>query len=240
MQPRIPEDCRVYAIGDLHGRFDLLQRLHRLIEEDAAAAPPVARKAAVYLGDYVDRGPESRAVVDCLLGAPLPGFEAVFLKGNHEDMLLRFVETGELADVWLMNGGQETLESYGVEAVPFTWDRKRIAAMRQAFRAALGSRHLGFFRSLETVRRIGDYVFVHAGLLPGVPVERQHADDCLWVRTEFLMCKAPFEGLVVHGHSIVPEPQFLANRIAIDTGAYRTGRLTCLVLEGTSRRLLST
>lgn len=192
----------------------------------------------VYLGDYVDRGPASFEIVDCLLDDPLPGFECVFLKGNHEDMLLRFLETGDMADVWLMNGGLETLDSYGIEAGPVIWERARIAAMRRTFRAALGARHLGFFRGLEPARELGGYIFVHAGLRPGVPVDRQRPEDCMWIRDEFLDCETPFEGMVVHGHSIVPEPDFRTNRIAIDTGAYRTGRLTCLVLEGEARRIL--
>ncbi len=239
MQPRVPKGWRIYAVGDLHGRCDLLRRMHRLIAADSANAG-AERPVVVYLGDYVDRGPAAREVIDCLLGDPLPGFESIFLKGNHEDMLLQFLNSGDLTDVWLMNGGLATLESYGVEARAFTWDGARTAAMRREFRDRLGARHLGFLRGLETIRRLGDYVFVHAGMRPGIPVEDQHPDDCLWIRTEFLDCKAPFEGVVVHGHSIVPEPEFRANRIAIDTGAYRTGRLSCLVLDGESRTLLQT
>ena len=237
--PRTPDGQRIYVIGDIHGRHDLLRRMHGLIMDDSSGSGAVA-KTVLYLGDYVDRGPESFEIVDTLIDRPLSGFDHVFLKGNHEDMLLRFLENGECADIWLSNGGAETLRSYGIDADPFSWTPSSVCALRDEFRAALPDIHLGFFRGLEHHRVFGDYVFVHAGLRPGIDLDGQHGRDLMWIRHEFLQWESPFPGVVVHGHSIAPQPEFRANRIGIDTGAYRSGRLTCLILEGTERRILQT
>ncbi|MBL6946565.1 MAG: serine/threonine protein phosphatase [Rhodospirillales bacterium] len=237
--PRIPDGLRVYAIGDIHGRYDLLSRLHRKILNDAQGAG-ARRKVVVYLGDYVDRGPASREGVDLLSAAPLSGFESTFLKGNHEDMLLRFLADGSMADVWLMNGGRATLQSYGIHIAPMMWDASAIEAARQGLSEALGAKHRGFFNRLELFRVIGGYVFVHAGLRPGLPLKDQNARDMMWIRPAFLECEDAFEYMVVHGHSISASPQFCANRIGVDTGAYESGRLTCLVFEGNAQRILRT
>lgn len=237
--PGIPQGQRVYAIGDLHGRFDLLSRLHRLIAADLTMATP-QQAFLVYLGDYVDRGPQSFEIIDSLVNEPLPGVRPVYLKGNHEDMLLDFLDAGRMSDTWLMNGGIETLASYGVDLPLFETDPRRIEAARREFRDALPDSHLAFLRGLELYRRIGGYLFVHAGLRPGVALEDQDPRDLMWIRSEFLDEIQSAGPVVVHGHTIAPEPQVHAGRIGIDTGAYRSGRLTCLVLEGTDRRFLST
>ncbi len=245
--PRVPEGRRVYAIGDIHGRDDLVRRLHWRIREDAAEAANAANgkdlaKVVVYLGDYVDRGPGSFDVVDLLLGAPLEGFEVVHLKGNHEDFLLRFWEDGSLGEAWLMNGGLETLRSYGVEVLDlglgFAGDA--LAELRRRLRLVLPPGHLDFFQGLARWHVEGDYLFVHAGLRPGVPLDQQKDQDLLWIRHEFLDSGADFGKIVVHGHTIVPEVDMAPNRIGIDTGAYYSGRLTCLVLEGGTRRIIDT
>lgn len=232
-----PAGSRVYAVGDIHGRADLLAALHRMIGDDAAARP-VSRRVVVYVGDYIDRGPDSRAVIDILLDAPLAGFASVHLLGNHEAFLLDFLDDSAVGPDWLFNGGAETLASYGVESPwPFGDPPDR---MQTELRRRLPARHLTFLRDLRLSHVEGDYLFVHAGVRPGVPLDRQARRDLLWIRGEFLDSDADLGKVVVHGHSIADEPEQRANRIGIDTGAYMTGRLTCLVLEGAERRFLAT
>jgi serine/threonine protein phosphatase 1 len=238
-RPRVPEGRRVYAIGDIHGRDDLLARLHALIAEDAAAGAP-AGNSLVYLGDYIDRGPASRQVIERLAGPPLAGFDAVFLKGNHDDFLLGFLDDGGPADMWLMNGGIATLASYGIEVGFPPGDPAVLDGIRRELARRLGPAHLEFLRRLKPSHGVGDYLFVHAGVRPGVALAEQDPFDLMWIRSGFLDWDGAFGAIVVHGHTIAPVPVFRANRIGIDTGAYSSGRLTCLVLEGDSRRLLQT
>ena len=237
--PRVPEGRRVYAIGDIHGRDDLLARLHRMIADDARAAP-AARPVVVYVGDYVDRGPDSFAVVERLVRKPLAGFETVHLKGNHEDFMLGFLADGSRGGLWLMNGGVETLESYGIEASPLIDDEAALAEVRRRLAGALDADHRAFLGGLGLYHVEGDYLFVHAGIRPGVPLSRQDGYDLMWIRHAFLDNEEAFEKMVVHGHSITPAPDVRDNRIGIDTGAYYSRRLTCLVLDGASRRFLQT
>lgn len=234
-----PADSRIYAIGDIHGSLAPLRQLHETIRNHAAAYP-IARKCLVYLGDYVDRGMESRAVLELLIQAPLPGFEHVFLKGNHEDALLRFLADGSTAHAWLGFGGAATLLSYGVRPPGPMSDSARLAQLRQEFARELPAAHLDFLTRLKRYHVEGDYLFVHAGLRPGVPIEAQRDEDIFWIRDDFLNSRADFGKLVVHGHSIAAEPDIQPNRIGIDTGAFASGRLTCLVLDGTSQGVIST
>lgn len=234
----VPPGTRLYVVGDIHGRADLLRILHEAIIEDAADAPP--RRVIVYLGDYVDRGAESSAVIEMLASGPPAGFEAVHLLGNHEAWLLDFLDDPDQGAGWIMNGGSATLLSYGVDAAGISFQRDRLARARDELRAKLPPAHLAFLRSLKLSHVEGDYLFVHAGIRPGVPLDRQSADDLVWIRDEFLFSDADHGKVVVHGHTIVDEPEVLDNRIGIDTGAFATGRLTCLVLEGTTRRFVST
>jgi serine/threonine protein phosphatase 1 len=234
-----PPGTRVYAIGDIHGRRDLLDDVHRAIAADLGDTAVSLNKVAVYIGDYVDRGDDSRGVIDRLLTAPLTGFRSVHILGNHEDMLLRFLEDPGVAPLWLANGGDATLYSYGID-----W-REHVQgsdfeSLRVAFRAAIPAPHLKFLRTLSLSHIEGDYLFVHAGIRPGRDVARQDAEDLIWIRDEFLGSDADHGKVVVHGHSISSEPQIFDNRIGIDTGAFATGKLTCLVLEGTARRFLQT
>lgn len=238
-QPVAPPGLRLYVVGDIHGRADLLTRLHALICEDAAGAPGLSKKL-VYLGDYVDRGEESRRVIDILLDGPPPGFAAVHLCGNHEEMMLAFLEDVTVAMGWMSNGGAETLYSYGVRFGDAVTSEERFTEMQRDLRATLPARHRDFLTGLPAWHAEGDYLFVHAGIAPGVPLEQQRREDLLWIREPFLNSTADHGRCVVHGHSIVPEPETRVNRIAIDTGAYYTNRLTCLVLEGDSRRFLHT
>lgn len=237
--PRAPADSRIYAVGDVHGRVDLLRALHARIREDAAGAA-AARKVVVYLGDYVDRGESSRQVIDLLLDEPLAGFESVFLSGNHEEMMLSFLESPAMGAIWLHNGGDATLFSYGIGIAGGSGADQRHAAMQHALRAALPPRHLAFLQGLRLYHVEGGYLFVHAGIQPGVPLDQQSSQDLFWIREEFLHSREDHGHCVVHGHTIVTEPEFRANRIGIDTGAFFSNRLTCLVVEGTDQRTLRT
>lgn len=236
--PSVPDDCRVYAVGDVHGRDDLLVEVRRLIVSDAKTAGDRAR-VVVYLGDYVDRGPGSFEVIDRLIHEPLPGFRQVFLKGNHEDLMLAFL-SGPPDPVWLCNGGVATLESYGVGIDWFLQDTRSLEAARQQLQETMPQSHRQFLEDLRIRHVEGDYAFVHAGVRPGVPLASQDTRDLMWIRGPFLTSDANFGKRVVHGHTIVPEPEVRRNRIGIDTGAVRSGRLTCLVLQGTTVRFLQT
>lgn len=231
--PAIPEGVAVYAVGDIHGRADLLDRLHDAILADAAARAAAERRI-VYLGDYIDRGEDSAGVIERLVERPLPGFRAVHLCGNHEDFLLRFLVDESVTPHWLHNGGDTTLASYGVP-IDRDWTR-----LQRNLRRALPPRHLAFLEALALSHAAGDYLFVHAGIRPGLPLDRQRREDLLWIRGEFLDSTASHGRIVVHGHSIAQEVEFRANRIGIDTGAYMTGRLTCLALDGGKRRIIGT
>ena len=236
---RAPENSRVYAIGDIHGRVDLLRRLHRQILDDAKDAPD-KRKVIVYVGDYVDRGPDSFGVIDMLTHEPLEGFERHLLRGNHEDMMTGFLETGTGGEMWLMNGGRDTMDSYGIDLWDMLLDLCDLEKARQGLLHAVPESHLKFIKDLELHHREGDYLFVHAGILPGVRLEEQTERDLLWIRGEFLDSDADHGFVVVHGHSSRSEPEARANRIGIDTGAWHSNRLTALVLEDDSRRFLQT
>lgn len=236
---RVPEGLRIYAIGDIHGRVDLLRQMHEMIGADLAAAP-IARAQVVYLGDYIDRGLESRQVVDLLLDEPLAGVERVHLMGNHEEVLLQFLEDPGVGPNWFFFGGDATLYSYRVPGASPAIPADRLANVQEQFRNVLPARHLAFYQSLGAMHQAGDYLFVHAGIRPGVPLAAQSPADLFWIRNEFLDSTADLGAIVVHGHTIMPEPVVRPNRIGIDTGAYASGRLTCLALEGESRRFLAT
>jgi serine/threonine protein phosphatase 1 len=234
----LPAGIRLYAIGDVHGRRDLLGRMHALILADARDFK--GQTIALYLGDFIDRGPDSAGVIDDLLAAPLKGFRTIHLMGNHEDMLLAFLEDASVGPVWLFNGGDQTLRSYGIEPEPDFAEGADLAYLQSQLRALLPSRHLKFLRALSLSFALGDYFFVHAGIRPRRPLSRQARSDLLWIRDQFLTSRADHGAVVVHGHTIAPEVEFCPNRIGIDTGAFFTGRLSCLVLEGGSKRVLQT
>ena len=233
----IPQGLRVYAIGDVHGRADLLASVHEKIVADARSSARL-EKRVVYLGDYVDRGPSSREVLEMLMSAPLAEFAATHLMGNHEALLLQFLDDAACGPEWLAIGGLATLLSYGVGmAGDASMERKLLAAQHE-FRERLPKAHRKFLTRLRMHASIGDYFFAHAGVRPGIPLDQQSDTDLIWIRGEFLGSTSFHGKIVVHGHSYKTEPELLPNRIGIDTGAYATGRLTCLVLEGQDIRFL--
>ncbi|MEJ2373895.1 MAG: metallophosphoesterase family protein [Pseudolabrys sp.] len=225
---------RIYAIGDIHGRLDLLERAIAAIARDVAEHGPAA--LTVTVGDYIDRGPASRGVIDLLAQDPFAA-PLVALKGNHEDMLEAFLADPAVGPHWLDNGGLATLRSYGVDLRG--QGRADFAAARDALRAALPPAHRDFLRGLRTWFSAGDYFFCHAGVRPGVALDCQREEDLIWIRGEFLASTEDFGKTVVHGHTPVPEPEVRPNRIGIDTGAYASGRLTCVVLDGGFPRFLA-
>jgi serine/threonine protein phosphatase 1 len=236
----VPENQRVYAIGDIHGRADLLQTLHTMILDDAKTANQDVKKIVIYLGDYVDRGLESKAVIDILINGALPDFEAVYLKGNHEEQFLEFMEDSSAGPYWFKIGGDGTVYGYGVRVPNDVTPDERPEYIHEELQASVPKSHLDFLSRLELTKEIGDYFFVHAGINPGRPIDKQLPEDLLWIRNEFLDSEVNFGKVVVHGHSITNNLEILDNRICIDTGAYITNKLTCLVLEGSSTRFLST
>lgn len=227
----------VYAVGDVHGRLDLLLRMEAAIADDIRRTGAV-RPVVCYLGDYVDRGPASAGVVDHLSSSS-NGPARVYLKGNHEDRLLAFLDDpAKSGPRWMEFGGREALESYGVIA-PAKIHGKDWGALRDAFAEALPDQHVTFYRSLRLAFAWRRYLFVHAGLNPARSVEDQAPHDLMWIREPFLESRKDWGRVVVHGHVIVGEPEFHPNRIAIDTGAYKSGRLTCLVASSGEPRLIT-
>jgi serine/threonine protein phosphatase 1 len=226
--PRLPAGIRIYAIGDVHGRVDLLDQMFSRIDADLASSSP-HRPVHVLLGDYIDRGPSSREVLDRLVERNRL-HDMIFLKGNHESYLVEFLQNPSVLGDWRHFGGLETLRSYGLNptANPDSTEELWLA---RALAAALPSNHKQFLRKLDASFSCGDFFFVHAGVKPGIPLARQSEQDLLWIRDDFLLCEEDFGKVIVHGHTPVLEPDVRPNRINIDTGAYATGRLTCLMIE---------
>ena len=227
-KPRVPEGIRIYAIGDIHGRADLLDAVFERIDSDLAKTPN-PHSIEVFLGDYIDRGPASREVLDRLV-ARKRTFRAVFIKGNHETYLTSFATNPPILEDWQRLGGLETLMSYGI-APSINANAAEQLRLAAAFDQALPESHREFLSDLKLSFTCGDFFFVHAGVRPGIPLKKQREEDLLWIRQDFLMSEDDFSKIVVHGHTPVLEPEIRSNRINIDTGAYATGRLTCLKLE---------
>lgn len=229
-----PEGERLYAIGDIHGCAGLLTSLLASIATDGAGV----KRRLIFLGDYVDRGPDSRGVVDQLIAIKTSEPGAIFLKGNHEEAMLGFLAEPDRNEEWLHWGGDKTLESYGVGDI---W-RRPAAELAKDLSENLPAGHRLFLEQLELWRVLGDYAFVHAGFRPGVALDEQKQEDCLWIRTEFHNAapEARPAHVVVHGHHPVKKPIDAGWRIAVDTGAVWSDALTAVVLEGTTRRFIST
>ncbi|MBB6125141.1 metallophosphoesterase family protein [Sphingobium subterraneum] len=236
------EDVRLYAIGDVHGCFDLLVHLLQRIEADQAARTPVETRI-VLLGDYIDRGPQSRDVCELLFS--MAGSKRVCcLKGNHEETMLDVLAgQAEALRFWLQYGGAETLRSWGISNGLIEHARlseqgeQRLMA---AFRSAVPIHLINWMRYLPTRYAVGDYLFVHAGIRPGVRLERQNERDLMWIREPFLRSRARHPAMIVHGHSEQDDPQDRPNRIGIDTAAYRSGVLTAVGIENNARWFIQT
>ncbi|MBT4889547.1 MAG: serine/threonine protein phosphatase [Rhodospirillales bacterium] len=231
-------NTRIYAIGDIHGCNDLLGNLLTWIEDDVCTKG-AARNVMVFLGDYVDRGPDIIGVLDRLIkGLPFVQ-ETIFLRGNHEDTLLRFLDGDDLDWRWFEHGGIETFKSYGLDIPDDPHQaHAKAALLRKKLKLAFPPNHKRFLEQLDNYWLDGDYLFVHAGIKPGASIEVQSQRDLLWIRDEFLASTADFGKIIVHGHSITDKPNVQPNRIGIDTGAWRTGLLTCLVLDGVERHFV--
>ena len=238
---RLPSGARgqrAYVIGDIHGRLDLLEQLLGQINSDLKARP-ARRSLLVFVGDLIDRGPQSAQVIERLRTFRRHGMRAIFLLGNHEEVLLRILKgDSALIQKWRWFGGTECLKSYGV-------DTDRLGKLSSAealaeIRRAIPTKHVDFLESFLDTCRFGDYLFVHAGIRPGVELERQTQTDLRWIREPFLLDETDHGFTVVHGHTISTQVEERANRIGIDTGAYRTGVLTALVIDGSERRFIDT
>jgi serine/threonine protein phosphatase 1 len=224
-----PADTRIYAIGDIHGRADLLSEITTRIDDDIRRRP-IAHTVEVYLGDYIDRGPHSRTVID-LLAVRLVANHAVCLRGNHEAVMEGFLQDPAILQYWEPLGGMQTLASYGIELHA---DTDTALDLHRRFLDALPRTHELFMQCLRNQFSCGDFLFVHAGIRPDIPIEQQDVNDLIWIRNEFLESTRDHERFIVHGHTPVPHPDIRHNRINIDTGAWRTGTLTCIAIEGST------
>jgi len=230
-KPQLPDGVRIYAFGDIHGCSDLLQQMYAVIDADLLRNP-IARPVEVFLGDYVDRGPDSARTLDLLIARSLQ-HETVFLKGNHEAFLLEVLRDPAKLEEWRQFGGLETLMSYGIQPSINPDAEERIRLIKE-LNEVMPPDHLRFLRSLRPSFVCGDFLFVHAGVRFGIPLAEQREADLLWIRNEFLDADEKFEKFIVHGHTPVREPDLRRNRINIDTGAYATGNLTLLTIQGSS------
>lgn len=236
--PLIPENTRVYSIGDIHGRADLLLQLLALIDRDSADF--TGYLLLIYLGDYIDRGSNSKQVIDILLKQHRPRFRHIYLRGNHEQTLLDFLDNADVGRSWLNYGGQTTLVSYDVKIAKIPTKREEYINLQQQLADNIPETHLKFFNNTTFSISVGNYFFVHAGINPNYSLKKQQLEDFLWIRDEFIASKKIYEKIIVHGHTISHQVELLPNRIGIDTGAFCTGILTCLILETDQQRLLQT
>ncbi len=236
----VPAGERVYAVGDIHGRLDLVLRLMDKLADDLKSSS--IKPTLIFLGDYIDRGPKAKEVLDYLMAGVLPVKNVIHLRGNHEQVLLDILDTTiddpRLFPSWLGFGGRETLGSFGVSATELYGDDEETLEKRTPL--AIPEAHQAFLQSTRLSHQIGDYFFAHAGIRPIVPLDKQRPQDLLWIGKPFLSSTLKFPAVVVHGHTIAADVQDMPNRIGIDTGAYATGVLSAVVLEGTTRRFLQT
>jgi serine/threonine protein phosphatase 1 len=230
----LPDGIRIYALTDIHGCSDLLRSMFAVIDRDLVT---IGRRRAihVFMGDYIDRGPDSSGTVDLLIERARK-HETIFLKGNHEVFLFEVLKNPEMLQNWRQYGGLQTLSSYGVQPPlnPTVEEQKRLI---DQLSHAIPQHHRMFFEQLRPSFACGDFFFVHAGIRPGLPLASQREEDLLWIRDEFLFSERKHEKYIVHGHTPVREPDIRDNRANIDTGAYATGNLTLLTIQG--NRLLA-
>jgi len=227
---------RIYAIGDVHGRLDLLEKMHARIEAEIAADSPGDWRV-IHLGDYCDRGPDSRGVIDRLIGAKAADSRVLTLAGNHDVGFLAHLDEPDAHSLFALYGGLQTAMSYGVMLDPL--ETEELVRLHAAFEAAVPKPHRTFLESLEVSASFGDYFFCHAGIRPGVPLEEQSPDDLIWIRRGFIDHEGLHPKVIVHGHTIARQPELMANRVNVDTGAYHSGVLTAFVIEGAAKRIIA-
>ena len=231
---------RIYAIGDVHGHLDLLESTYQKIKADLNRIGTTQYRI-VFIGDYIDRGPESAGCVQFLLELLSKDENVVCLKGNHEDKLQKFLaKPQDFAASFFGYGGIECAMSYGVDMTAFNHKGEEITAICTELNNNIPSEHKDFYANLAKSATFGDYFFAHAGVRPGVPLDKQTDNDLMWIRSEFLSHKAPYDKVIVHGHTPAHPMEILSNRINVDTCAYETGVLSCLVLEGINYRVIET
>jgi len=234
-KPKLPEGVRVYAISDIHGCAHLLEPMLRVIDADLAHRRP-RHSIEVFMGDYIDRGPDTRLTLDILIERSQRS-NTVFLKGNHEAFLGKVLRDPSLLDDWLKIGGAQTLASYGVSSTEQGVETSDPATLLRELARVIPRSHVEFLRNLRLSFTCGDFFFVHAGVRPGVPLVEQQEEDLLWIRDEFLQSDERFSKFIVHGHTPVRSAELHPNRANIDTGAYATGNLTLMSIQGS--RLLA-
>jgi serine/threonine protein phosphatase 1 len=236
--PSGPQHRRAYVVGDVHGRLDLLDRLLEAIHDEVSRRP-AREMLLIFLGDLIDRGPSSAQVVERLRTYRHPAIRPIFLLGNHEEVLLRIL-SGDTDPIpgWLRFGGRQCLESYGADLSAIR-EGDREGALR-LIRASIPDNHRRFLETFVDTCKFGDYLMVHAGIRPGIPLDQQRQSDLRWIREPFLLDENDHGFVVVHGHTITTEVDERSNRIGIDTGAYRSGILTALAIEGPDRWYLDT
>lgn len=230
-----PAGLRIYAIGDVHGRLDLLEAMHEAIQGEIDDNPPGDWRI-VNVGDYIDRGPDSKGVIDFLIRATGADGRHIALAGNHDAGLVDFLADPTPDSLFARHGGRQTALSYGVDADFSSHALAREAAVR--LRAAMPREHVEFLATLPRSVAFGDFFFCHAGIRPGVPLARQNPEDLIWIRSAFLDSPLLHEKVIVHGHTPSSVPEVLPNRVNVDTAAFSTGVLTALSVEGTRKRIL--
>jgi len=236
LDARGPDGIRLYAIGDVHGRLDLLEKMHERIANEIAR-DKVADWRIIHLGDYVDRGADSRGVIDFLIAARKRDARNITLAGNHDMGFLEFLDEPDGGGLFARYGGKETAQSYGVDGKFHSPDALRLTWAE--LRCEVPGKHRAFMLDLSFSVSFGDFFFCHAGIRPGVPLNRQDPENLIWIRNEFLDHAELHPKVIVHGHTITDEPEVLANRVNVDTGAYRSGVLTALVIDGAEKRLIT-
>lgn len=235
-RPSGPRGHRAYVIGDVHGCLDLLNRLLERIEAEIARGPK-RKTSIVFLGDLIDRGEASAQVIERLRTYSPPGAATHFIMGNHEEVMLRLVAgEAELLPSWLRFGGAETLRSYGIDPAGLASGPPE--SISSGLQRAIPAEHVAFLKSFADSVSFGGYLFVHAGIRPGIDLSEQSQTDLRWIREPFLSDASDYGFVVVHGHTISNEVEITANRIGIDTGAYCTGTLSALAIEGPKRWLI--
>lgn len=230
-----PQNIRLYAIGDVHGRFDLLQDMHGLIRADLDHRP-VHDWRIIHLGDYIDRGPQSKEVLDFLIDAARHDPRILSLLGNHDEGFLNYLATGDTAGIFALHGGVETGLSYGVE-LDFS-DTDKARRSHEALVKAVPQTHVDFIRSMPRWLSFGDFFFCHAGVDPALPLEEQDPDDLIWIRTLFLKWTDPLAKVIIHGHTPQGAVDVQPNRVNLDTYAWKSGLLSAIAIDGVEKRFI--